>query len=1067
MIGNLELPVFPVGSLDSSVITTVWVGVLVASFFNLRLGWTFSGLVVPGYLVPLMIAKPWAAVVVLVEGLVTYLLVRMLSDGGARMRWWGAFFGRDRFFLILLVSVAVRLTFDGWALPRIGVWVVDDLGIAFDYRSNLHSFGLIVVALIANQLWKPGLARGAKHLAVILAATYGLIRFGLMEWTNFNIGGLEYMYEDLAASIVASPKSYIILLATAFIASRLNVRFGWEFNGILIPALMALQWYRPTKILTSFVEAFLVLLLAELVMRSPLLRHSNVEGARKTLLFFNLSYFYKMALAYGLLAFAPGVKITDFYGLGYLLPSLMALKMHDKGIALQMTRTILQTSLMATGLAVALGLLLTLAPAPWVLAEAAAQPSEATPMEVREAGLTDLVQEMRADLYAAEADVPSTPPSWRLEAFREGVERLFGYARDGSAESLAEGRRLLQQAGYRVSRSTSGYLLLTQEPGETTSGGVYLVAEGEGRRLVLEVPRPSAEWATVPVAGVLFERLGARALAVAGRDDEALRDPSTYFHMFHRAAGGGDVLQIRGLTAAIRRAGFEAPGAGDDEPDDGPSLLFVRRELPASLDLPSLERGVEELEVVWSNGPGTNVQRRTRWSGFAEIFLTRGDRRRLLAGGRVGGEARPTLHEPRIDGYLQEWLAQSKERIASRGSDAFVPPSLEDLLFFDVEVLTPAVHLVQREYHDGHLSPEGRALWSLASSAAAEVGYGLTWYRHMATGADFLILAEDPTAPRHWGTYVLRMGPAAPYVVQVPRPLYERDTFEFGSTLFERLRAAALLISGANPDANLDGSADVVKAGNLLTVFNLAHQVILREMGPAVAWVVQSRALREEVAVQLGVEVVLSTSDAATREEELDVAGRELLDRLRADGLRLQFADGAAETAGYDVGLLAQGRYLDQTDGARLAILWLAPGTRRSFRQVRVEPLQDSLFEALGVPRVRGDLIRHLTSEPFSEESRLDAATLRALEGVVARRDVVALASLERRLESWNLVRWLDRNTQQEFLVARDPRGALAFVANLTVGKLGEPVLLDERARSRQTLEELFFARRELLELRR
>lgn len=89
MIGNLELPVFPVGSLDSSVITTVWVGVLVASFFNLRLGWTFSGLVVPGYLVPLMIAKPWAAVVVLVEGLVTYLLVRMLSDGGARMRWWG------------------------------------------------------------------------------------------------------------------------------------------------------------------------------------------------------------------------------------------------------------------------------------------------------------------------------------------------------------------------------------------------------------------------------------------------------------------------------------------------------------------------------------------------------------------------------------------------------------------------------------------------------------------------------------------------------------------------------------------------------------------------------------------------------------------------------------------------------------------------------------------------------------------------------------------------------------------------------------------------------------------
>ena len=34
-----SLSLFPEGSLSGSVVTTVWVGVLVVAFFNLRLGW--------------------------------------------------------------------------------------------------------------------------------------------------------------------------------------------------------------------------------------------------------------------------------------------------------------------------------------------------------------------------------------------------------------------------------------------------------------------------------------------------------------------------------------------------------------------------------------------------------------------------------------------------------------------------------------------------------------------------------------------------------------------------------------------------------------------------------------------------------------------------------------------------------------------------------------------------------------------------------------------------------------------------------------------------------------------
>ena len=79
------LDIFPETSLASSVITTVWVGVLVVGFFNLRFGWVLSGLVVPGYLVPLLLTKPWSAGIVVLEAIITYLLVHGFSERLSRL----------------------------------------------------------------------------------------------------------------------------------------------------------------------------------------------------------------------------------------------------------------------------------------------------------------------------------------------------------------------------------------------------------------------------------------------------------------------------------------------------------------------------------------------------------------------------------------------------------------------------------------------------------------------------------------------------------------------------------------------------------------------------------------------------------------------------------------------------------------------------------------------------------------------------------------------------------------------------------------------------------------------
>ncbi|MDX2458150.1 MAG: poly-gamma-glutamate biosynthesis protein PgsC/CapC, partial [Gammaproteobacteria bacterium] len=323
----MELPVialFPHGALDSAVITTVWVGVAVVVFFNLRLGWVLSGLVVPGYMVPLLILKPWSAAVVFLEGFVTYVLVWWFSEGLSRFGYWSSLFGRDRFFALVLVSVVVRLVFDGWLLPGIGQWMSNELGLVFDYRNNLHSFGLVIIALIANQFWKTGLLRGLVPMTVTIGVTFVIVRYGLMNVTNFTISSMDYMYEDIASSILASPKAYVILLTVAFVASRMNLIYGWDFSGILIPSLLALQWYQPGQVLLTFFEAILILVIARLLLQTPWLRNTSIEGAKKLLLFFNINFIYKLLLAYLLLIFYPEYKVTDSYAFGYLLATLIA-----------------------------------------------------------------------------------------------------------------------------------------------------------------------------------------------------------------------------------------------------------------------------------------------------------------------------------------------------------------------------------------------------------------------------------------------------------------------------------------------------------------------------------------------------------------------------------------------------------------------------------------------------------------------------------------------------------------------------------------------------------------------
>lgn len=1037
MTDLFPLQVFPEGALASSVVTTVLVGVLVVGFLNLRLGWVLSGLVVPGYMVPLLLDKPVAAAVVFAEGILTYAVVWFYSEVLTRRAGWSNFFGRDRFFALVLVSVGVRVVLDGWALPIFGEGLNTRFQLAFDYRNNLHSFGLIVVSLIANNFWKSGLRRGLLPMAVTIGITYAIVRYIFIEYTNFNINSLGYAYEDIAASLLASPKAYIILLTTAFIASRMNLLYGWDFAGILIPSLLALQWYQPEKILMSFVEAAVVLVIALGVLKLPYFRGKTIEGARKLMLFFSISYAYKYVLAYALLAWAPEQKITDYYGFGYLLPTLIAIKMHGLGVMSRLIRATVQTSLVAGLLATVFGFALYFVPDSWSMNT---PPTAAgTALQDYPGRLIHLVREEQVALYnTRQVDSMGTPLGGELEAWREGL-RLLRDAPPSDREAINRAAAMLDRANYEVLHVEQRYLAL-RERAPRRHWGFYVIDPAADGHLLLEVPAPLDERGSLDAGLGLFRQFSGRALAVAGAARSANKDgsadpllnPRTPFLVFHQVFAHQDVLQIRTFQAESARVlGGLRPGG---DATALASQLWIKRQLPESLDLAALRAVAGEITLHWGSTPLPNIPRETVHAGFAELVLGGETLRVLIANAlRDADPVRVAEQDISIEGYLQDLLLSRQAALAEPGSEAFRAAGVADLLYFDGEIMLPLQRAAARHYREGRWSEAGIEELTRVQSSAATFGYELIRYRHRATQSDYLVLRErdDPARRRYWGTYVLRLGPAAPVIVQVPRPGYEVNSLEFGVSLFESARARALLIGGAHPNANTDQSADLLRIQYRGNLFNTINQSVLREFGEQAGLVAQVRSLgiRRDLPPPPS-DVVLAAASGARDDMQLSALGRSLRQHVAQLGLSSSFAGDRPETAGLEAGSLPQAAYLAATQNKDLLSLWVSPLARAAYRQQTDPSPQEQQFRALGVSSTQADLFAHLAALPLA--GGLPENLRAALERYIANPDIVVLAGARQRHPTLHLERVVDLNSRQGFLVVSDGRRGLLAVANLT-----------------------------------
>jgi hypothetical protein len=287
---------------------------------------------------------------------------------------------------------------------------------------------------------------------------------------------------------------------------------------------------------------------------------------------------------------------------------------------------------------------------------------------------------------------------------------------------------------------------------------------------------------------------------------------------------------------------------------------------------------------------------------------------------------------------------------------------------------------------------------------------------------------ESPPRRRHWGTFVLRIGLAGPQIVAVPRPLHETNALEFGVSWFRRGRASGLLIAGSHPKANVDGTSDVLRASNRCNVFNLSHQVLLRQLQSRPMLVIQSRALRAPV----DADVVIAADDGAMCYEALTPLKRDLVDRLRRQGLRTRLVDGSPLTAGYELGCLRQGA-LTLGENKEMVGLWLSPSLRGKYRQQSEERLLTAQFETVGIPTVHANLFAFLSQQRIASPGTTIPDELRAsVLAYLKNYDVVRLRLVRTRWSRYPVIRVIDHNSDQSFLCIAADDQSLPLVVNLT-----------------------------------
>jgi hypothetical protein len=979
----MRLALFPPHGLDQTIHVAVLIGVYVLLFFTESFGWVWSGLVVPGYLASVLVIQPAAGATILFESILTFLLARALSEWVAGSGAWSRFFGRERFVLIILCSVIVRQQSQIWIVPGLLKALDGELGTSLHLEQSFSSIGLVLVPLAANMYWKLDLRRGLVQIAVPTLLTYLILTRLLLPYTNLTFSSLQLTYENVALDFLASPKAYIILLTGTYVAARYNLLYGWDYNGILIPALLALACFSPFRLVTTAVEALALVGAVRLVLLLPGLRTANLEGPRKIALVFTLSFLGKYLLGWllaphtpwgdALTAHLPPMNVTDLFGFGYLVPSLLAAKMLQRETIGRILYPTYQAAIVALVAGSLVGFFLD------QLAPADAKPPP--PDLDKPAPTLTLATSAGGVMALAQARA-------RLDVAGEGTLRrpyreLAEYADlwQAAARWLGGDARARKQVAELAEKRG---LVLRELPGERPA---FALLEAEERLRaqvgwdtavlfpgeegpVLEVPRPATEAPAAEAAAALCEALRCRALIASGVDTagaglvegDALAAAWAPLELAHEQLAAFPIIQVRA-----------DPGVAE-----GAAVLHVAHGVPDVVG--SLWPG--RVNLSWQ-APPPPLQQWERPQPMAVLRAHPLDLWRFLA------ERAPAPPAPEagvaLEAFLGAAFGESDAAVPlPPAPGVYTPPSESELRFVD-EIL--AAPLVRRAPEGLPADVRRRAFGHLA----ALIGYQVHELPDCAgAGVGCWVLAEHrgpPDAPYGlgWGTLAVRSEQGAPVGVEVPRPLREGGTWRLGVELWQSLGGRGLLV-GARELAG-QALADPAATFNLRTPFQAMHESLhgaLADEGSPIILQVRGFGVSQPVAADLVVAIgrpLLSVAPDVP--VPLDPPWIRLAAALDAAGPLgwaapgVRYHDGLADLLDLSGIGNPQMHYSTQVGGAAFAMLWFGDATREPYVG-RTFAREAHRFGPVGLPLTVGPAPRALCQPALAAPPARASAALGA-----------------------------------------------------------------------------------------
>jgi hypothetical protein len=167
--------------------------------------------------------------------------------------------------------------------------------------------------------------------------------------------------------------------------------------------------------------------------------------------------------------------------------------------------------------------------------------------------------------------------------------------------------------------------------------------------------------------------------------------------------------------------------------------------------------------------------------------------------------------------------------------------------------------------------------------------------------------------------------------------------------------------------------------------------------------------------------------------QQLEGLAGQLLAKLEADNMAVQWVDGSETTSGYEVGGVPQADYIKATENKNFAMLWLSPLARAGYRQQDQNSWQTAQFNALDINTASQSLDRHVQETGFVGQPENLSAIKTLLFNYMDNPDVLRLQQIHilAREQQYQLIRLLDPSSKQAFLVIHNNTGKILAIANL------------------------------------